>query len=196
MGLLDELKARVARAGPQARTALLSASAERVLPVYEEYWVGDYSPAVARSVEIGWAYALGGDGNAAESRTCIAEVQDLVTYYYEDATRHEILAHAVTVVLRLLQSICPDEEASVLATARGVSSTIDTAKSAERMADWDTPTEARTKVAANEERAWQEAALARIETWTGPITRTMFDDLGAKPPAWLLDWRERTVRYR
>jgi hypothetical protein len=196
MGSFDDRQARVARATPQARTALLSASAERVLPVYEEYWVGDYSPAVARSVEIGWASALGEPVNADELKSCIAEVQDLVTYYYEEATRHEVLATAVTVVLRLLQSITPDEEASVLATARGIGSAVEAARAAEWTANWDTPEPVRTERAADEERAWQEAALARIETWTGPLTRTMFDDLGAKPPAWLLDWRDRTARYR
>jgi hypothetical protein len=196
MSRLDDLKARASKANPQARTAFLSACAERVLPIYEDYWVGDYYPSVARSVEIGWTYALGADVNAEELRTCLDEVQDLVTYYHEEPTRHEILAAAVTVVLRMLQSITPDEEASIIATARGISSTIDTAKSAEWMANWDTPEPARTKVAADEERKWQEAAIARIENWTGPVTRTMFDDLGAKPPAWLTDWKARTVRYR
>lgn len=196
MGLLDEHRARAARATLQARIALLSASAERILPVYEEYWVGDYCPAVARSVEIGWAYATDATMNGEELQKCLNEVQDLVTYYYEDATRNEVLATAVTVVLRLLQSITPDAESSILATARGIGSAIEAAKNAEWMANWDTPKAEQTEVAADEERAWQEASLSRIESWTGPITWAMFDDLGSKTPAWLQDWRVRSANYR
>lgn len=189
MAWFDLLKVRAARASPHSRTALLSECGVRVLPVYEEYWVGDHSVSVARSIEIGWAYALGIHVDAGELQSCLENVQDLVTYYYEDATRNEVLASTVTVVLRLLQSITLDREVSVLATARGIASTIDTAKCAEAMANWNVPREAQLNVAGDDqERAWQQAALARIESWTGAENRSMFDDLGAKPPAWLLNW--------
>lgn len=196
MGLLDDLKGRVARLDPRVRTALLAACAERVLPVYEGYWVGDHSDAPARAAEIGWASALGGLIDGAGLRACRDELQDLVTYYYEEATRHELLAHAVTVGLRSLQSLGVSEEESLLATARGLLSTIEVAKDAEWMANWDAPEADRTKLARDEEYAWQEVALSRAETWPGPVARTMFADLGPNPPAWLADWLVRTAHLR
>lgn len=196
MGLIDDLTARAARLKPPLRTALLSECASRVLPVYEEYWVGDYYPSVSRSVELGWEFATGVETRAAELQTCTDEIQDLVTYYYEDATRNEVLASVVTIVLRLLHSITPDEAASCLAFARGLSSGIDAARNAEWMANWDTPREEQTDVARVEEHAWQAAALARIENWHDVVRRTMFDDLGLKPPAWLRDWRVRSANSR
>jgi hypothetical protein len=158
-----------------------------VRPVYEEYWVGSYFTAVGRSIELGWSYACTGKVDDGEMRFCLEGLQDLVAYYNEEWI--SVLAKPVTVILRLLESISPDEGASCLAVARGLCSTLAAASSAEAMANWDTPRPARTEVAQAEEAAWQEAALGLIDGWNGFGTRTMFDSLGGKPPGWLLDWR-------
>jgi hypothetical protein len=191
MDLLGSLKMRASKASPYARTALLCACGERVLPIYEEYWVGSYFTAVGRSIELGWSYACGGKVDDQEMQFCLDGVQDLVSYYYEEQTRIGVLAATVTVVLRVLESISADEGASCLAVARGLCSTIHAANHAEAMANSDTPKPARTRVAESEEKAWQEAALSLIDGWKGVGTRTMFDSLEGKPPRWLLDWRAR-----
>jgi len=182
------------KAGPHIRTALAAKCGERVLPIYEEYWVGDYYPAVGRSIEIGWDYACGAAVDETELRTCLDHVRDLVSYYHDEKTNNDLLAPTVTVVLRVLQSVTPDEEASCLAVARSVLTSVDTAMSAEVMANWYTPSPARKELAAAEEKAWQQAALSLISGWEGGVTRTMFDSLGALPPEWFLDWMARSVR--
>ena len=50
MGLLDNVKLRVRKASPQARTALVSECAERVYPIYEEMWWGSFYVAVRRAI--------------------------------------------------------------------------------------------------------------------------------------------------
>ncbi len=191
---LDDTAERVKRLAPRARTALLAESAGRVFPVYEQYWVGDYHPEVGRAIEVGWEYALGQPVDPDEHAKLLATVRDLVTYYYEEPTRIDLLAQTVTVVLRLLQSMTPDDEAAVRATVRGVYSAIDTAKSAEAHANQETPRPEQTDGAADEERAWQESALRLVEQQTGPITRDLFAPLGGRPPNWYADWLARSVR--
>jgi hypothetical protein len=193
MDWLDSMKMRASKASPYARTGLLCACGERVLPIYEEYWIGSYFTAVGRSIELGWSYACGGKVDEEEMRFCLDGMQDLVAYYNDEGI--DVLARTVTIVLRVLQSISPDEAASCLAVARGINSTIDTANNAEAMANWDTPKPARTKVAGAEEKAWQEAALSLIDGWNGVGTRAMFDSLEGKPPRWLLDWRARAKEH-
>jgi len=51
MNSLDSLVQHAKQWGRHARTALVAECSVRVFPVYEEYWVGDYEPAVGRSIE-------------------------------------------------------------------------------------------------------------------------------------------------
>jgi hypothetical protein len=192
MDSIDSLVRHVRSASPYARIALVAECGDRVLPVYEEYWVGTYYPEVGHSIEIGWSCACGAKVDASEIQSCLVKVEDLVDFYYEEGI--EVLASTVTVALRVLQSMSPDEEESCLAVARGLVYAVDTANRAEAMANRSTPNPSRTKVAREEEKVWQNQALLRINGWQGFATRTMFDTLGDKPPRWLLDWRSRSQR--
>jgi hypothetical protein len=190
MDLIDSLARRVRNASPYARIALVAECGDRVLPVYEEYWVGTYYPEVGHSIEIGWSYASGAKVEVSEIQSCLLRVEDLVDFYYEEGI--ELLASTVTVVLRVLESMSPIEEESCLAVARGLVYAVDTANQAEAMANQNTPSLSRTKVARAEEKGWQNQALDLINGWQGFATRNMFDSLGEKPPRWLLDWRSRS----
>jgi hypothetical protein len=190
--LIDDLIARLRPASRPARIALAAECGDRVYPIYEEYWVGDYYESVRRSIDIGWSVASGEKVDEAEIQKCLAEVQDLVNYYREEGI--DVLGAAVTVVLRVLQSLASDEEAHLMAVARGLVSARDTAQSAEAMANQSTPQANRTKLAMREEEAWQSAALALIQEWKGVPTRGMFDPLDDKPPKWLVEWRQRSRR--
>jgi hypothetical protein len=190
--LIDDLIARLRPASRLARIALVAECGDRVYPIYEEYWVGEYYESVRRSIDIGWSVASGANVDEVEIQTCLTEVQDLVNYYREEGI--DVLGAAVTVVLRVLQSLASDEEAHLMAVARGLVSARDTAQSAEAAANQSTPASNRTKVAMREEEAWQTAALALIQESKGVPTRSMFDPLNDKPPKWLVEWRQRSRR--
>jgi hypothetical protein len=194
MGFLDNVKLRVRQASPQARSALVSECAERVYPIYEEMWWGSFYVAVRRAIEMGWNFGCGLPIDAALKGRYLEHVQDAVTFYREEATEDALLANPVTVALRVLESMVEDEEQSCLAVARGLLSTLNSAKVAEAMADRHTPRDDNMKRAVAEEEAWQEAALTLIDGWQGVAKRDMFDGIGEKPPDWLFDWRMR--RYR
>src|SRR5688572_5549868 len=118
MSLVDALADRVRGSSPHARTALAAECGDRVLPVYEESWVGTYFPEVSRSVELGWTYAVGGTVDPAEVERCRAEVQRILDYYLDEGM--EYLAAPVTVALRVLESMSPDTDESSLAVARSL----------------------------------------------------------------------------
>jgi hypothetical protein len=192
MDLIDSLVRRLRSASPCARIALVAECGDRVRPIYEEDWVGTYSPAVGRSIEIGWSYACGAKVDESEMQFCLAEIRDLVEFYHEEEIN--VLASTVTVVLRVLQSLSANEQESCLAVARGLVSTVDTANRAEALANQSTPQPDRTKAAMMEEEAWQDRALQLIDGWQGFATPGMFDSLGGKPPRWLRHWRSRSRR--
>jgi hypothetical protein len=189
MGIIDTLKMRASKASPQVRTALVSECAERVYPVYEEWWSGSFYVAIRRAIEMGWNFGCGIKVDDELMRTYLDHVQDAVAYYREEGI--DLLGDTVTVALRVLESMCPKEEESCLAVARGLLSTRKAANAAEVMADRATPRPDRTKRARAEEEAWQEAALSLIDGWKGLAKRNMFDAIGEKPPDWLFDWRMR-----
>jgi hypothetical protein len=183
---------RASKASPQARTALVSECAERVYPVYEEWWSGSFYVAIRRAIEMGWNFGCGLKVDDELMRTSLDHVQDAVAYYRDEGT--DLLGDTVTVALRVLQAMAPDEEESCLAVARGLLSTRGAAKTAEISADRAMPRPDKTKRADAEEEAWQEAALTLIDGWQGVAKRNMFDGIGEKPPDWLYDWRMRRAR--
>jgi phage-related tail protein len=143
---------------------------------------------------MGWNFGCGLPIDAALKGRCLEQVLDAVTFYCEEATEDALLANPVTVALRVLESMVEDEEQSCLAVARGLLSTLSSAKLAEKRADRHTPREDNMKRAVAEEEAWQDAALSLIDGWKGVAIRDMFDPVGEKPPDWLLDWRMRRAR--
>jgi hypothetical protein len=193
MSLGEDLSRRVRDVSREVRTALAAECGSRVLPVYEEYWVGTYADSIPRSVEIAWAYACGTPFDRAEVQGCLIEVTDVVAFYREEG--NDILSNATTVVLRVLQCLDSDDDESLRAVGRAMVSVLNTAQSAESMANRGTPTEPKKKFAVAEEEAWQDRAVTIARGWTGGVAqRTMFDAAGAKPPAWLLDWLKRSKR--
>jgi hypothetical protein len=191
MGLLDNVKLRVRKASPQARTALVSECAERVYPIYEEMWWGSFYISVRRAIEMGWNFGCGLPIDEELKARYLEHVLDAVTYYLKEATEDRLLASTVTVALRVLESMVQDEEESCFAVARGLLSARRVANGAEAIADRHTHREDKTKRARAEEEAWQEAALTLIDGWQGVTKRDMFDGIGEKPPDWLFDWRMR-----
>jgi hypothetical protein len=192
MDLIDSVIERLASASSHAQIALVAESADRVYPIYEEYWVGTYSEFVRRSIDIGWAHACGATVDEAEIRTCLTHVGGLVEFYREEGI--DVLAATVTVCLRVLQAMAPDQKELSLSVARGLLSARETAQAAEAMANQQTPKASRTRVALHEEEAWQNAAFAIVAGWKDIATRNMFDSLDDKPPKWLLDWKLRSRR--
>lgn len=190
MDLIDSLIGRLRKASSYAQIALAAECADRVYPIYEEYQVGTYSKSVRRSIEIGWSYACRATVDEAEIQSCLAEVQDIVEFYREEGI--DVLGDTVTVVLRVLQALTPDEEKSSLAVARALVSARDAAQSAEAMANLEKPKASRTEVAAEEESAWQERALSVIDGRKGVAIGNMFESLDDKPPRWFQDWKQHS----
>lgn len=101
-----------------ARVALLAASGERIFPIYEAYWVGDYEAEVLRTVEYGWTSACGGSVSPADLSSSQRKLAELVTYYNEEDIG--ILACCATLALRIVQCIVgTTEDDSALDAARG-----------------------------------------------------------------------------
>ena len=133
MSLINDLTERVRRANRHARTALVAECGVRTVPVNEQCWIGTHYESVGRSVEIGWAFAAGAYVDPGEVQACLAEVQDVVAFYHEEG--NAVLANAVTVSLRILQSLSMNDEESLLAVARGLTTTADVAQAAGTMAN-------------------------------------------------------------
>lgn len=192
MSLIKGLTERVRGANRHARTALVTACGVRTVPVYEQCWIGTYYESVGRSVEIGWSFATGADVDPGEVRACLAEVQDVVAFYHEEG--NAVLANAVTVSLRILQSLSMNNEESLLAVARGLTTTADVAQAVETMANRGHPSGRQQGIAIAEEQAWRERAIAVVVGWQGVADQSMFDAIAAEPPMWFTDWWKRMHR--
>ncbi len=172
----EDLKAMLRALSPKLQTALATACAERVYRVWEEHWVGDYSPSVKDTVELGWAYVTDTEVSRGKRKKLLADIRPLVAYLNEDGLT--ILASAVTVSLRVLESMTDDNQASALALQRALGSALYVAKLAGQISGQG------AEESEKEEMDWQEAALARAKTWQQPCDRKMFDGLGETPPKW------------
>lgn len=192
MSLIKDLTEHVRGANRHARTALVAACGVRTLPIYEHFWSGTYYESVGRSVEIGWSFATGENVDPGEVRACLAELQDAVAFNYEE--ENTVLANAVTVSLRILQSLSMNDEESILAVARGLTTTADVAQAAETMANRGNPSGRKLGIAIAEEQAWRERAIAVAVGWQGVASRSMFDTIAAEPPMWFIDWLKRGHR--
>lgn len=176
----DKQQQRLHKANRFARVALLAACGERVFPIYEAYWVGDYTPDVSRTVEQGWIYACGGMISPEDVRCSLEGLLALVTYYNEEDIG--ILSCCATLALRIVQCIdAPTDDESSLAAARGCHTEIYAAILADHAIH---EAKAPGFPAEAEERGWLEKAIQRTETWQGVARRDMYSDLGQIPPKW------------
>jgi hypothetical protein len=189
MSLITQLTERLHKGSRHARIALGAECADRVYPIYEEYWSGDFSESVRRSVDLVWSYASGSAIDEADVRACITEVRDLVDYYGEEEI--SILLQTVSVVLYSLESLTDDDAASTKSVARSLVGARDVAQSAEAMANEGVPRDSRKKWAMAWEEEWQDRALSIVDGWKGLAKRDMFDALDDRPPKWVLDWKAR-----
>src|SRR5512140_3859332 len=92
-----DLKAALQAISPKLQTALATACAERVCGVWEEHWVGDYSPSVKEAVEFGWACATTHDAELTRREGLLNDLRPLVDHLNGEGL--DILASAVTVSL-------------------------------------------------------------------------------------------------
>ena len=168
-------KARFAAMHATARLAMIAASGARLLPIYEQRWVGDHAPAVARAIELGWASATGAAIDPDEAQTVERHVAEQVAFLREEDIA--ILADPVTIALRVIEAVrAESDEASVLAAARAIGNHL----SVGRSIDTATAHAPRVETADAEERRWIDAAFALAESQ--PVSRALFDALG--PPSW------------
>lgn len=192
MSLIKDLTERVRGANRHVRTALVAECGMRVVSVYEQFWIGAYYESVGRAVEIGWAFATGANVDPGEVQVCMAELQDVAAFYHEEG--NTVLANTVTVSLRILQSLSMNDEESLMAVARGLTTTADVAQAAETMANQDRPAATKQGIAIAEEQAWRERAIVVAVGWQGVANRFMFDAIAAKPPLWFTDWLKHSHR--
>ncbi|WP_394847463.1 hypothetical protein LZC95_08355 [Pendulispora brunnea] len=194
MDLIASLSARLRPTDAHARIALAAELADRVFPLYQEYWTGTYSEEVRRSIELVWARACDEPVDDHELQACLKEVRETNSYYLDEGI--DVLANAVTVVLRAIEAVVASEDDSILAVARALTTAIDAAVAAEAMANQESSNDQQKELAEAEEESWQERALALVDGWKGVARRDMFASLGGKPPAWLDDWKVRTANVR
>jgi hypothetical protein len=192
MSLFESLKNRLQSTSRFAQIALAAECADRVYPIYEEYWIGSYYESVKQSIELARSLSLGDEIDEKVVQSSLTELQDLVEFYREEGI--DILSATITVVLRVLQAINSSDDECLVAVTRCLISTLDTAQSAEAMANQSTPKNSRVKVAISQEKEWQDSALQIIDGWSGIANQNMFQTCGEKPPTWLLDWLERSQR--
>lgn len=182
-----DLKATLQAISPKVQTALATACAERVYKIWEEHWVGDYSTSVKEAINLGWEYATNPAVNPDKQKNLLDDLLPLVDYLNEESLG--ILASAVTVSLRIVESIIDDKVASALALERGLGSALFVAKLAGKISKYG------KDKAQQEELDWQEAALKAAKTWQGPCHRQMFDGLGTTPPQWWVAYQAGSNFY-
>ena len=192
MSLGEGLARRVKTVSREVRVAMAAECASRVAPVYVEYPVGFSYPEVQRAVEIAWQFAAGRRYDDAEIQDCLAKVTKLVDYYCDDGL--DLLAETTTVVLRALECVLGNDKESLRAAGRAMVSARAAAQAAEAMANDGQQSTSPKEAAIGEEQRWQDKAIAIARTWQGPVSPTMFDAAGAKPPEWFVDWLKRSDR--
>jgi hypothetical protein len=114
----------------------LAECADRVYPIYEEYWIGIYYESVRKSIELARSLSLGDKIDESVVPSSLTELQNFVEFYREEGI--DILSTTVTVVPRVLQAISNSDDECLVAVTRCLISTLETAQSAEAMANQST----------------------------------------------------------
>ena len=55
-----ECKQRFAVISPNIRLAFIATAAERMMPIFEKFWLGDYHPELATTIDLAWQKVEGG----------------------------------------------------------------------------------------------------------------------------------------
>lgn len=173
----EQLKVRLASLPPLALTAIACATAERVNPVYEKYWVGSHLVEVRQAIDLGWQVCAGATPQPGLRERMAEFIEDLVEYLYEEGIT--ILAEAAAVSLAVLETLQPDVEAKKEAAERALGSSLYVVQLAAHVSKAISE-----DVASDEELTWQDLALNLVARTRGPWTREDFRSLGADPPAW------------
>lgn len=174
-----ERKRRFASVSAPLRLAFAATCAERVLPIYEKFWIGDFHPELLRTVELAWQSVEGGNVDAEEVARCSDVSREVAELYAQESIA--VLAQAANSAVWIMDMLKPAEpEDSASAAPRGYAAVLTAGQAIDAVLS-------RNGVASSaqaEEEAWLDAAVARAESWTGPVTRDTFRDLGAFPPKW------------
>ena len=175
-----EMISRSSRAG---MLALASVSGERVISIYENFWVGEHTKAPSLAIDLGWRTACDGEAvPPGDTEWMIRELRELFEFYNEAGIG--ILAAAVTVALRVAQALAAESDAeTALAASRASSSAVHAAVLADGFIAGLDPRRPRPGIAELEERAFQSSAIERI-AGRSSVVRDMFSDLGPTPPKW------------
>lgn len=80
-----DLKRRFSAVSPTLRLAFLASGAERVLPIYEKFWVGDFHPELLRTVELAWLAVEGSTLDPDEVERCFEVSKELADLYAEES---------------------------------------------------------------------------------------------------------------
>ena len=163
--------------------ALASVSGERVISIYENFWVGEHTEVAQVAIELGWRTACEGEGTPpADAESLIRELRASVELYNEEGVG--ILAAAVTVALRVAQVLAAESDPdAAVAASRASSSAVHAAVLADGFIAGLDPRRPRPGIAELEERAFQSSAIERI-AGRSSVARDMFSDLGPTPPKW------------
>ncbi len=173
-------KRRFSAISPTIRLTFLASCAERIMPIYDKFWVGDYHPELSQTIELAWQTVEGGSVDAASARRCFDVAKELADLYAEDSIAPLAEAAGIAAyIMDMLQQTDHDDVA--LAAPRGYASVLTAGDAVDGVLAQNGIVAPSAK---SEEEAWLDAAVARAETWTQPAARDMFRDLGSFPPSW------------
>lgn len=189
MTWFDSLVTRVARIERGVRIALATACAERCLPVYQALREDADEAAFTEALAVGQRVAETGERSPARELELERRLRTLVEDYLDMG--YSVLSDAVTVVLRVVQSLDEDESASATAVARALASALSVADGAEAM--MLPPARETSGAFQAEEEAWQTAAMDLAEGWHGSVRRGMFASI---PPTDGPAWQRRFLSSR
>ena len=108
MSTLEEDKISLTRGNRFCRVAFSTAILERVILIYQDYWVGHDVPEVAGAIKNGWAYACGESVDLAKMALEVGTVEAMNDFYLDESM---MLAGVTTVAMRVSEGITATTEA-------------------------------------------------------------------------------------
>lgn len=174
------LKQRFATINPAVRLAFLASAAERIMPIYEKFWLGDFHPELTRSKELAWMSLEGRALDAGEVMRCLEVTKELADIYAEESIA--TLTQAANIGSYIMDVLAQTEASEVaLAGPRCYSAVLTASDAVDGVLSRNAMSAASARA---EEEVWLDAAVLRAESWNQPAFRGMFHDLGSFPPRW------------